>query len=102
MAATVKIEAMKMGNRRFMENLYDRDYVANLAETFSNYLTATKLAMGDTLTNKQEVTQNSSLMRISSFNLLAHRINQLCLSSVSMRPACKPMSEMLKKLVSVP
>ena len=55
MAATVKIEAMKMGNRRFMENLYDGDYVASLAETFSNYLTATKLAIGDTLTNKTRI-----------------------------------------------
>jgi hypothetical protein len=51
--------------------------VASLAKTFSNYLTATKLAIGDTLTNKQELLQNSSLVRISSFNLLAQRIKYL-------------------------
>ena len=44
--------------------------MANLAETFSNYLTATKLAMGDTLTNKQEVTKATlSLLGYYNSNL---------------------------------
>ena len=37
------------------KNLQNGDYVASLAETFSNYLTATKLAIGDTLTNKTRI-----------------------------------------------
>ena len=102
MAATVKIEAITMGNRLFMENLYDRDYVASLAEAFSNYLTATKLAMEDTLTNKQELTQNASLMRISSFHLVTQRIRYLSFYRFSIRAVCKLMGTKLKKLVSVP
>ncbi|MGA0341716.1 MAG: hypothetical protein ACO3N3_13485, partial [bacterium] len=90
-----------IGNRRFMANLSYGDYLASSVETFSNYQTPTKLAIRDALTNKQELLQNSSLMRISSFNLLAHGIRYLYYHSFSLRQVCKTLRAVLKRLVSV-